>query len=181
MYVSHTARAGTRVPGLGGRRSGRRAGGPPVARQEATDFSIGVAVYPEHPNPDEQLGFFRRKLDAGAEFAITQMMFDADAYGRFLDRCERHGLDVPVLPGTRILRSHAQARRTAAKFGVSVPPALRDRLGSLDDPRATERALELFARLVERLRAYGAPGVHLFVTDTATACRLLTRLATGCK
>ena len=156
-----------------------RPGGPPAPRQDPTDFAIGAAVYPEHPDPTEQMDFFRRKLEAGAEFAITQMVFDADAYGRFLDRCERHGLDVPVLPGTRILRSRAQGRRTAAKFGVAVPPALLEQLGSLDDPRATERALDVFGRLVERLRAYGAPGVHLFVTDTGTACRLLARLTSG--
>jgi methylenetetrahydrofolate reductase (NADPH) len=165
------------IRGLNAGRYRPRPGGPPVAQQEPTDFAVGVAVYPESPDVEEQLRFFRRKVDAGAEFAVTQMVFDAEVYGRFLDRCERHGLDVPVLPGTRILRSRAQARRTAGKFGVAVPPALLERLGSLDAPGATERALDLFGRLVERLRAYGAPGVHLFVTDTGTACRLLARLA----
>ena len=109
------------------------------------------------------------------------MVFDPALYGRFLDRCERHGLDVPVLPGTRVLRSRGQARRTAAKYGVSVPPDLLGGLGRPDDPAATEKALDLFARLVQRLREYGAPGVHLFVTDTATACGLLSRLGGGPK
>jgi methylenetetrahydrofolate reductase (NADPH) len=165
------------IRGLNAGRFLPRPGGPPGAGQAATDFAVGVAAYPEHPDPEEGLRFFRRKLDAGARFAVTQMVFDAEAYGRFLDRCERHGLDVPVLPGTRVLRSRTQARRTAAKYGVTVPGALLGGLGSLDDPWATERALDLFARLVERLRGYGAPGVHLFVTDTTTAARLLAQLA----
>jgi methylenetetrahydrofolate reductase (NADPH) len=165
------------IRGLNAGRFLPRPGGPPATGHEPTDFAVGVAAYPEHPDPEEGLRFFRRKLDAGAQLAVTQMVFDPQAYGRFLDRCERHGLDVPVLPGTRILRSRAQARRTAAKYGVAVPATLLEKLGSLDDPWATERALDLFARLVERLRAYGAPGVHLFVTDTSTAARLLARLA----
>ena len=169
------------IRGLNAGRYLPRPGGPPAAGQEPTDFEVGVAAYPEHPDPEEGLRFFRRKLDGGARFAITQMVFDPEAYGRFLDRCARHGLDVPVLPGTRILRSRTQAHRTAAKFEVTVPPTLLGRLGSLDDPGATGRALDLFARLVERLRAYGAPGVHLFVTDTETACRLLARLAAAQK
>jgi methylenetetrahydrofolate reductase (NADPH) len=158
-----------------------RPGGPPAAGRERTDFDLGAAVYPEHGDPDEGLRFFARKLEAGARFAITQMVFDPAAYGRFLDRCERHGLDVPVLPGTRVLRSRGQARRTAAKYGVTVPPDLLGGLGRPDDPAATEKALDLFARLVQRLREYGAPGVHLFVTDTATACGLLGRLGGGPK
>jgi methylenetetrahydrofolate reductase (NADPH) len=166
------------IQGLNGGRYLRRPGGRTDGGQgqEPTDFDVGVAVYPEHPDPQEGLDFFRRKVEAGARFAITQMVFDPEAYGRLLDRCERSGVDVPVLPGTRILRSRVQARRTAARFGVSVPAALLGQLGSLDDPGATERALDLTCRLVERLRSYGAPGVHLFVTDTTSAALLIARL-----
>jgi methylenetetrahydrofolate reductase (NADPH) len=103
-------------------------------------------------------------------------VFDPEAYARFLDRCERAGLDVPILPGTRILRSRVQARHTAEKYGVTVPDRLRQRLRRLQDPDALARALDAFLDLVGRLRAYGAPGVHLFVTDTAAACDLLRRL-----
>lgn len=156
-----------------------RPGGPAAEKQEPTDFCIGVAAYPEHPDPAEGLRFFARKIEAGAQFAITQMVFDAEAYARFLDRCERRGLDVPIVPGTRILVSRVRARRTAEKFGVSVPPEMMDGLGRIDDPGAADRALDLFERLVERLRGYGALGVHLFVTDTDVACALLQRLRRG--
>src|SRR5262245_58930231 len=88
-----------------------RPGRPPAVRHERTDCDLGAAAYPEHGDPEEGLRFFARKLDAGARFAITQMVFDPAVYGRFLDRCERRGLNVPVLPGTRVLRSRGQARR----------------------------------------------------------------------
>jgi len=149
----------------------------PAAGQVATDFCIGAAVYPEHPSPPERIDFFRRKVDAGAEYAITQMVFDPDAYGRFLDSCEKAGLDIPVLPGTRVLRSRNAARRTAEKYAVSIPDSTLRALPSLQDPDGSQRALDLFMPLVERLRHLGAPGIHLFVTDTLTACDALSSLA----
>jgi methylenetetrahydrofolate reductase (NADPH) len=154
-----------------------RPGGPQAEAQTPTEFCIGCAVYPEHPDATERIDFFKRKRDAGAEFAITQMVFDADAYGRFLDTCEKAGVDIPILPGTRILRSRVSARRTAEKYRVSVPTETMAALPSLQNPDARERALDLFLALVERLRGLGAPGVHVFVTDAAIACEALSRLA----
>jgi methylenetetrahydrofolate reductase (NADPH) len=158
-----------------------RANGPAADSQEPTDFCIGCAVYPEHPDPREAIDFFRQKVDAGAEYALTQMVFDADRYGRFLDACERARLDVPIVPGTRILRSRAAARRTAEKYRVTVPPDTMRALPSLQDPDAEERSLDLFLALVERLRRLGAPGVHLFVTDPEIACKGIARLAASGK
>lgn len=168
------------IRGLNEGRYLERPGGPPGG-QAPTDFCIGAAVYPEHPDPVAGVEHFARKVGAGAEFAITQMLFDADAYGRLLDRCGARGLDVPVLPGTRLLRSRLQATRTAQKFGVAVPASVRRALPaalpSADDPGATDAAVEAFLRLVERLRSLGAPGVHVFVTHTPSACAALSRLA----
>ena len=153
-----------------------RAGGPAVDKQDATDFCIGSAVYPEHPHPQERIDYFKQKVDAGAQFAITQMIFDPDAYGRFMDACEKARLVVPVLPGTRILRSPVSARRTAEKYRVGVPEETLKALRPLQDPDADSRALDLFLSLVERLRRLGAPGIHVFVTDTAIACLALEAL-----
>ena len=160
-----------------------RPDGPSLEAQAPapTQFCIGSAVYPEHPHPQERIDFFKQKVDAGAQFAITQMIFDPDAYGRFLDACEKAQLALPVLPGTRILRSRVSARRTAEKYRVSVPEKTLKALRSLQDPDAGARALDLFLSLVERLRRLGAPGVHVFVTDTAIACRALSQLSSARK
>lgn len=155
----------------------KREGGPAVAHQENTDFCIGAAVYPEHPNETERLEFFRQKVEAGAHFAVTDMLFDSAVYERFLEKCGKAGITVPVLPGTRVLKTRGQAQRMAAKFRVSVPDALLSRLPEVDGPDAVERGVELFLELTEKLRAAGAPGIHLFViADTLSATSALQRL-----
>lgn len=154
-----------------------RPGGPVVEAPVATDFCIGAAVYPEHPDERERVEFFRRKVEAGASFGISDMLFDAEVYARFLDRCGSSGLSIPILPGTRILKSRGQARRMAAKFRVTLPGKMLEALPEKDEPGALERGLELFLELVERLKSYGAPGIHLFViSDTESASAALARL-----
>lgn len=160
-----------------GRYLERKGGGPAAEGAEKTDFCIGAAAYPEHPDPEERVGFFKIKVDAGAEFGMTDMVFDPEVYARFLEGCARHGVRVPILPGTRVLKSRAQAERMALKFRVAVPAETLDALGDESDPRGVERGVELFLKLTERLRGYGAPGVHLYViSDTPVATRAIARL-----
>ena len=154
-----------------------RAGGPPVASHESTDFCIGAAAYPEHPNPEERLRFFREKVQAGAQYGITDMMFDTDAYARFLDLLGSDGIAIPILPGTRILKSRAGAERMMKKFRVSVPAHILERLPELDTPDGASYGIDLFLEQVERLKRLGAPGVHLFViSDTLSGTRALQAL-----
>jgi methylenetetrahydrofolate reductase (NADPH) len=165
------------VRGLNEGRFLDRAGGPTVATRERTDFCIGAAAYPEHPNDDERFRFFKQKVDAGAEYGITDVLFDAEAYGRFLDGLEKRGVRIPILPGTRVLRSRAQAQRMMQKFKVRVPAAILEKLPEKDSPEGLEIGLEIFASLVERLRGYGAPGMHVFViVDTDGGCEAIRRL-----
>lgn len=163
----------------------KREGGPQASSQEKTDFCIGTAVYPEHPNEKERIEFFKRKVQSGAEFGISDMLFDADSYGRFLESCSRNGVSVPILPGTRILKSQAQANRMAAKFRVSIPKTVLQGLPLEDAPKgdagaqahALGKGLEVFHKFVERLKSYGAPGIHLFViVDTLGACSAIEQL-----
>ena len=152
--------------------------GGPAGGSEKTDFCIGAAVYPEHPNEEERLRYFKLKVDAGAEYGITDMLFDPDAYARFMDLCGGAGLSVPVIPGTRLLKTRGQAERMAQKFRVSVPKDVVEALQVEDGPDAIARGLEIFMKLVERLKALGAPGIHLFViSDTVGAQAALARLA----
>lgn len=160
-----------------------RTGGPSVSAQEATRFCIGAAVYPEHPDPTERVEFYRLKVEAGAHYAITDMLFDADAYARFLDACDRAGLArLPILPGTRILKTQKAAARMMQKFRVQIPADVLAGLPADDaalaaDPASREAGLQAFLRLTERLRALGAPGIHLFViSDTPSAVAGLNAL-----
>jgi len=158
-----------------------RVGGPPIAEErEKTDFCIGAATYPEHPDSEERMRFFEIKVQAGAEFGITDMLFNADAYARFMEACQQRNIQVPVLPGTRILRSKPQALKLATKFKVSIPSSYLNQLPEKDSPDSFQRGLELFLGLTDRLKSLGAPGIHLYViSDTDGACSALKSLTNG--
>lgn len=149
--------------------------------RERTDFCVGCAVYPEAPTPLERAGYFQKKIEAGAEYAITQMCFDEDAYARFLDECGSFAGGIPVLPGTRVIRSRKQAETMATRFGASVPASFIQELP--EDPKASgsrERSIDAFFGLAERFRKAGAPGLHLFVlSEPELACSLYERLGPG--
>lgn len=152
-----------------------------AGKQEATDFCIGAAVYPEHPNEDERARFFQVKVEAGAEFAITQMLFDVDAYSRFLDLCARKKIrNIPILVGTRLLKTRQAAERMAARFQVAIPRSTLDRLPDDTEAKAPDtlvRAVDSFMDFTERLKKAGAPGIHLFVlSDTTGSCEVLRKL-----
>lgn len=150
--------------------------------REATDFCIGSAVYPDHQDLTERIEFFRLKVEAGAEYGITQMLFSPDSYYDFLERCAKAGTQVPILPGTRILKSQSQAQKMAARFEVAMPEDFLKTLPADDMNSATDaemdRILEPFFKLTERFKAAGAPGLHLFVlSDTTLCCAALKHLS----
>jgi methylenetetrahydrofolate reductase (NADPH) len=154
-----------------------RVGGPLLSTRERTDFCIGAAAYPEHPHDEERYQFFQMKVDAGAEYGITDVIFDPEAYGRFVEGLSKRGVRIPILPGTRVLRSRSQAERMMQKFKVKVPASILNRLPEKDAPEGLEIGLEIFAEMVERLKKYGAPGMHVFViVDTAGGCEAIRRM-----
>lgn len=150
---------------------------------DKTDFCIGAAVYPEHPNEKERFEFFKLKVENGAEYGITQMIFDADAYGRFLELTHKKNIKVPIIPGSRVLKSSDQGRRMAQRFEVSLPKSLAQKLPTDEqlkkDPKGSlEKSLNAFSEFTLRLKALGAPGLHVFVlSDTDISCQLIDRLA----
>jgi methylenetetrahydrofolate reductase (NADPH) len=159
-----------------------RAGGRALASQaqEKTDFCIGAAAYPDHLNSEERIRFFRLKVEAGAHYGITDMLFDPDSYAAFLEDCAKAGVHVPVLPGTRLLKDQTQALKMKERFRVRIPDSTLARLpkecsgNSLED---LSQGLDLFHEEVEKLKSLGAPGVHLYVIgDTAGSAAALRRL-----
>jgi methylenetetrahydrofolate reductase (NADPH) len=160
-----------------------RPGGPTtVGEIEKTDFCIGAAAYPEHPDERERIEFFKLKVQNGAEYGITDMLFDPEAYARFRDQCYKSGAEVPILPGTRFLKTRTQASRMMEKFKVRIPRAVLEQLDEIEGPGTLEKGLDLFLSLSERLKQLGAPGIHLYViADTKGACSALTGLASAKK
>ncbi len=131
---------------------------------EATDFCIGAAVYPDYPDLKEQIKFFQLKVNAGATFAMTDMLFDPESYAIFLDHCEQHKIHIPILPGTRLLHTQEQAQRIEKKFKVKIPSSTFNALPKSNDLEQPALAgIEIFLKHVDRLKALGAPGIHLYV------------------
>lgn len=144
--------------------------------KERGDFSVGVAAFPHgHPEGSADLDarILKDKCDAGAEFAITQLLFDADAYARLVDRSRAAGCDIPILPGIMPLTSRGQVARFEALAGAPLPEAMLARIAEAgDDPAEVRRVgIGLATDLCERLLDLGAPGLHFFTLNRSRATR----------
>lgn len=146
-------------------------------------FQIEVAAYPEtHPqaeNPDADFDAFKRKADAGANTAITQYFFNADAYFDFLNRCERAQLSLPVIAGIMPITNHAQLTRFSAACGAEIPRYIRLKLEQLQDDKTAilDFGTEVMTRLSEALIQGGAPGLHFYtLNQSEPTLRLLRAL-----
>jgi methylenetetrahydrofolate reductase (NADPH) len=136
-------------------------------------FSIEVAGYPEfHPqarSADDDLRNFKRKIDAGANGAITQYFYNADAYFRFVDECEALGIDVPIVPGIMPIANFSQLARFSDACGAEIPRWIRLKLAGFADDTASIRrfGLDVVTELCDRLLAAGAPGLHFYTMNQA--------------
>jgi len=144
-------------------------------RSETGDwFHVDVAAYPEvHPQARsaiEDLSAFKRKIDAGANSAITQYFFNPDAYWHFVDAALASGIDVPIVPGIMPIGSFTKLARFSDACGAEIPRWIRRRLESYGDDVASIRAfgLDVVTDLCERLIARGAPGLHFYTLNQAS-------------
>jgi methylenetetrahydrofolate reductase (NADPH) len=146
--------------------------------REITDFCIGVAVYPEHEDREERKIFAKEKFHAGADYGITQMIFDVDKYAEFVNSLNSIGITKPILPGVRILKSQKQAATMTERFGCSVPAWYKNALPKeLDKTIDDKNLIEPFIELIRKFQNVGAPGIHLFVlSDTVLNVGLIHRL-----
>ena len=136
-------------------------------------FQIEVACYPEyHPQTRiaaDEVRNFKRKVDAGANSAITQYFYNADAYVRFVDECAAAGITVPIVPGIMPIGNFSQLARFSDACGAEIPRWMRVKFESFRDDTASIRAfgLDVVTALCEKLRAAGAPGLHFYTLNQA--------------
>ncbi|TXH88882.1 MAG: methylenetetrahydrofolate reductase [NAD(P)H] [Rhodoferax sp.] len=145
-------------------------------RAETGDhFHIEVAAYPEmHPqakSPQSDLQAFAAKARAGADSAITQYFYNADAYFRFVEEVDALGLNVPVVPGIMPITSSTQLMRFSDACGAEIPRWIRLRLQSFGDDTASIKAfgLDVVTSLCEQLVAGGAPAIHFYTMNQSAA------------
>lgn len=139
-----------------------------IRKTTGDHFHIEAACYPEiHPKSESyesDIAFFKTKVDAGANSAITQYFYNADAYFYYVDRCRKQGIDIPIVPGIMPITNYANLARFSANCGAEIPRWMRQKLQSFGDDTDAIKAfgIETVSTLCETLLAGGAPGLHFY-------------------
>ncbi len=146
---------------------------------EASDFCIGVAGYPEKhyeaPNMLTDVRRLKAKVDAGAEYVVTQMFFENPAYFEFVDLCRDEGIDVPIIPGLKVVSSKQQLTTIPRIFHVDIPFALSEEIRRSDPGDALEVGAEWTAAQARDLLDRGVPGIHFYVIGQSRAVRAVMK------
>ena len=130
-----------------------------------TDFCTGVACYPEAEDMEKELFVMVQKTDAGACFAITQMIFSAKAYSEYVQKVRDRGINIPIIPGIRPVTKMNHVLAAEEIFGANVPDALKQQLQTGSEEERNEVCIEFTLRLIRELKEAGAPGIHLFTMN----------------
>lgn len=146
-------------------------------RTETGDhFHLEVAAYPEfHPQAksarDDILNF-KRKIDAGANSAITQYFYNADSYFHFVDECQKQGITAPVVPGIMPIVRYSQLARFSDACGAEIPRWMRKTMEGFGDDNESVQAFgrDVVTKMCEKLLAGGAPGLHFYTLNQAAPC-----------
>jgi len=154
-----------------------------IREHSGSHFHVKVAANPEtHPQAESasrDLAYFVEKVRAGADSAITQYFFNADAYFDFVDRAQAQGVGIPIVPGIMPITNHTQLVRFSQMCGAEIPRWIRLRLTDFGDDKASIRAfgLDVVSALCQRLLDNGAPGLHFYTLNAAdTVHALIQRL-----
>ena len=144
-----------------------------IRKETGAHFQVEVAAYPEfHPqarSAQENLKHFKQKVDAGANAAITQYFFNADAYFNFVDECQAMNISIPIVPGIMPINNFSQLARFSDACGAEIPRWMRLKMQSYGDDTASIRAfgLDVICGLCDRLLSQGAPGLHFYTLNQA--------------
>lgn len=146
-----------------------------IRKETGDHFHIEVAAYPEfHPqaaSAGADLNNFKRKIDTGANGAVTQYFYNPDAYFRFVDSCEKLSIDIPIVAGVMPIINCSQLLRFSDACGAEIPRWILKRLQEFGDDRLSIRkfGIDVTTELCENLLAGGAPGIHFYTMNQSTA------------
>ena len=157
-----------------------------IRAEHGDAFRIEVGAYPEtHPQATDALAdlrHFKTKVDAGADAAITQYFYNADAYFRFVDDVHRLGVEIPIIPGVMPISNFSQLRRFSEQCGAEIPRWIGKRMQGYGDDAESVRSFgaDVVAALCEQLIAGGAPSLHFYTLNLAKpTSAVLQRLGRG--
>lgn len=146
------------------------------------DFDIGVACYPEcHPeasDAESDLEAFKRKVDAGADFAISQLFFNNESFFSFCERARQCGIQIPILAGIMPILNYKQVNRFAEMCGAGIPEDLNRRLAAVSDDEEAVRHIGMFHATTQCLGLLdaGVEGIHFYTLNRSTATRAIYQL-----
>jgi len=170
------------VKQIAGMNRGEYLEGEILVDAEPSDFCVGVSGYPEKhfeaPNIETDILHTKAKIDAGGEYIVTQMFFDNEHYFSYVERCRAAGIDVPIIPGLKILTTRSHLKSLPGVFHCEIPPALVE---AVEATSSNQEVLEVGAdwarRQTEELLDRGVPSVHFYVMQSSAAVsRVLDRL-----
>lgn len=142
-----------------------------IRRETGDHFHLEVAAYPEiHPDADnysQDIEFLKRKFEAGADSAITQYFYNADAYLYFVDQCQKAGIDKPIYPGIMPITNFQNLARFSKNCGADIPRWICKKLESFNEDKESIHnfGIEVVTKLCENLLAAGAPGFHFYTMN----------------
>ncbi len=148
---------------------------------EPMAFCVGVGGYPERhsecPNMQAEVANAKRKVEAGADYIVTQMFFNNDYYFRYLEMCRQAGIEVPIIPGLKIITGKKQLASLPRVFNCEIPHELEQAIRTAKEGQVTDAGAEWAHRQVDELLAKGVPSVHFYVMQSSKAVKkLMARL-----
>ncbi len=156
-----------------------------LIKNHPSEFGIGVAGYPEKhleaPSLEVDLENLKRKVDAGADAIFTQLFFDNANFFSFRDRCQKMGVEIPIVPGIMPITDFARIKRITSMCGTVFPEDLAKKLEAVQDDKEAqfEIGVEYAIRQCEELRDNAVPGIHFYALNKSQACqKILETLAT---
>lgn len=142
-----------------------------------SNFCVGVGGYPEKhyeaPNLKTDIKFVKEKVDAGADYIVTQMFFDNKVYFDYVDLCRKEGITVPIIPGLKIITNKSHLINIPRNFYINIPEPLADEIYSAKTEHVTEIGVEWAAKQVEELLNHGVPSVHFYIMQNSKPVKML--------
>jgi len=144
---------------------------------EPSNFCVGVAGYPEKhfeaPNMASDIRFAKAKVDAGSDYIVTQMFFENDSYFAYVEGCREAGIDVPIIPGIKIITTKGQLTSVPSKFHCDIPSELADEILAAKKGHVTEIGVEWAYKQAEDLLNRGVPSLHFYLMQSSKAINML--------
>lgn len=146
---------------------------------EPTSFGIGIGGYPEKhfqaPNLQNDINHTKNKVQAGAEYIVTQMFYDNKHYFNYVDMCRKSGIDVPILPGLKLITSKNQLNSLPSNFYVDIPTELSEEIQNAKDEHVQDIGIEWAYKQVEELMNHNVPSIHFYVMQNTSPIKTLMK------